>query len=676
MRLTALTLTFAFALAALAQEPVRPNPFRDPATKSPADAAKTEPAPAKADPNPKEAPRPRPPGAAGIGRFVPDVAFTDLDGKAGTLSDFKTSKLLVVVLTNTTCPLCRKYTPTLQRLEKEYAAKGVSFLFVNPTRSDKPDAKTFTGRYAHDTEGTLTAALGAGSTAEVFVLDAARTVQYRGAVDDQYGLGYAIEKPRANYLATALDDLLAGKQPVTQATTAPGCELTPDKAKAPAVALTYHARIERIIQTNCVECHRAGGVAPFVLDTYESVVENRAMIRKTVDKGAMPPWFAAPPKKGEHSPFANDRTVPESDKNDLFTWLAGDMKKGDRADAPLPRAYESGWLIGKPDAVFQLPKPVAVKAEGTMPYQTVSVETDYDSDRWVQALEVQPSAREVVHHVLVFALPKGQRVGAEAQGFFAAYVPGNSSLTYPEGYAKKLPKGSNLVFRLHYTPNGKATADRTKLGLIFTDKAPRYEVRVSGIANPAFSIPPGADNHRVDASIPLVPFEARVLALFPHAHLRGKAARYELKTPDGRTTTLLEVPNYDFNWQLQYRFADPVPVPRGSALYYTAWYDNSDKNPANPDPKKTVRWGPQTTDEMHLGYVEFVIDARAPAGSTGLPKGEVKIPKGGIEIPEPLKERFKRFDTNGDGKLDAKEIDALPPAIKNVVLEYIKRTMP
>ncbi len=629
-----------------------------------------------ADPNPKEAPKLRLPGEAGVGRFVPDVAFTDLAGKAGKLSDFKGRELLVVAFTNTTCPICKKYAPSLQRLEKEWAAKGVSVLFVNPTKTDTPAGHGFTGRYVHDTDGALTAALGATSTAEVFVLDAARTVQYRGAIDDQYGLGYALDAPRTHYLATALADLLAGKRPVVSATTAPGCELVPSPAKPQAAELTYHARIERIIQNNCVECHRKGGVAPFVLDTYDEVVANKAMIRKTVDKGTMPPWFAAPPKKGEHSPFANDRTLTESDRKDLFAWLASDMKKGDAADAPLPRNYESGWLIGKPDAEFQIAKPIAVKAEGVMGYQNVSVPTDYDEDKWVQAMEVRPTARAVVHHVLVFAVPKGSRgAGAEAQGFFAAYVPGNNSLVYPEGYAKRLPKGSDLRFQIHYTPNGTATTDQTKIGLVFAKEKPRYEVRVTAVSNPTFTIPAGADNHKVTGSIPFIPFEARVLALFPHAHVRGKAAKYEMKSLDGKTTTLLEVPHYDFNWQLQYRFAEPVPVPRGSGLIYTAWYDNSDKNPANPDPKKAVRWGPQTSDEMHLGYVEFVIDSRGGEPVVG-PKGEFKFPKDGVAIPPQFKDAFKKYDTNGDGVIDEKEFDALPPAVKNVVTEYIKRTMP
>lgn len=672
MRLLALGLTFALALAVSAQEPVKPKP-------NPWLTTGAEPlakAKDKADPNPKEAPKVRLAGPAGVGRLVPDVAFTDLAGKAGKLSDFKASKLTVVAFTNTTCPICKKYAPSLQRLEKEWGAKGVAFLLVNPTKTDKPADHGFAGRYVHDTEGTLTATLGATSTAEVFVLDAARTVQYRGAIDDQYGLGYSLDKPRANYLVVALGDLLGGKIPVIQATTAPGCELVA-KPQAAAVDVTYHARIERIMQANCVDCHRKGGVAPFALDTYDDVIANKAMIKKTVDKGTMPPWFAAPPKKGEHSAFANDRTLTDSDKKDLFAWLASDMKKGDPADAPLPRNYASGWGLGKPDAVFQLPKPIAIKAEGVMNYQNVVVPTNFDEDKWVMGLEVQPTAREVVHHVLVFAVPKGSRgVGGEAQGFFAAYVPGSTALVYPEGYAKKLPKGYDLRFQIHYTPNGKATTDQTKLGLVFAKDKPRYEVRVSAAVNPTFSIPPGADNHKVTGSIPFIPWDCRILAFFPHAHVRGKAAQYELKTPDGKTTKLLDVPHYDFNWQLQYRFAEPVTVPRGSGLIYTAWYDNSDKNPANPDPKKTVKWGQQTYEEMHLGYVEFVIDSAKASEPVVGPKGEFKFPKDGVLIPAQFKDAFKRFDADSNGVIDQKEFDALPPAVRTIVIEYVKRTAP
>jgi len=606
MRMLAVVLCAALVTGAVAAEPKR-NPFRDGSG-----VATAEPPPApKPDPT-KRGPRVLRAADAGVGRLVPDATFTDLAGKGGALADFKASKFLVVAFTDTGCPLCKKYAPTLARLERAFGPKGVAFLFVNPTASDAPAdirkavaAHGFAGRTVHDAKGTLTAALGATSTTEVVVLDAARSVVYRGAVDDQYGIGYALDAPRNSYLATALADLLADKQPTVAATTAPGCEL--DTPPAPATAVTYHGRVERLVGQRCVECHRAGGSAPFALETYEQVVARKGAMRRAVEDRAMPPWFAAPPAAGSHSPWLTDRSLPPADRADLLAWLGGDLKKGDPADAPLPRRFASGWLIGNPDAVFEIPRPIAVKAEGVMPYQHAEVETTFDDDRWVQAVEVQPTAREVVHHVLVFAGKKGDVTRGEAQGFFAVYVPGNNTLIYPDDYAKKLPKGAVLRFQIHYTPNGKAASDRSRVGVVFAKGPPKHEVRVAGIANAAFTIPPGAAAHKIEARVP-VPWDVRVLAFFPHAHLRGKAARYEARFADGTTTTLLDVPHYDFNWQLTYRYAEPVRVPRGSSLLYTAWYDNSDKNPANPDPKKAVRWGPQTSDEMHLGYVEFVID--------------------------------------------------------------------
>jgi hypothetical protein len=329
-----------------------------------------------------------------------------------------------------------------------------------------------------------------------------------------------------------------------------------------------------------------------------------------------------------------------------------------------------------------LPETVPVKAEGIMNYHVTTVPTSYSEDRWVRAVEVQPTAREVVHHVLVFARPAGQRGDGAANGFLAAYVPGNTHLIYPEGYAKRLPKGSNLVFQIHYTPNGKATTDRTRLGVAFASEAPRHEIHSVGIANTRFQIPAGADNHQIKATL-AVPFNARVLALFPHAHLRGKAAKYELTTPEGKVETLLDVPHYDFNWQLQYRFTEPYLTPRGSTLTYTAWYDNSSKNPANPDPTTEVKWGEQTFEEMHLGFLEYVVDGSG-FGRIGVLAGgllgqrfptDVKFPKEGLIIPDQFRAGFKRFDTNGDGKLDQKEFDALPRRVQGAILEFVRQNM-
>jgi peroxiredoxin/mono/diheme cytochrome c family protein len=594
--------------------------------------------------------------------MVPDASLKTVEGKEVKLNGAVGKSGLVIAFTNTTCSICKKYGPTLTQVEETLAAKGVALLFVNPTANEKLEdikafvaAHTLKGPYVHDRDGTFAKTLGATSTAEVFLLDKQRTVIYRGALDDQYGLGYAHDAPKRTYLLDAVTALLTNRTVDPAATTAPGCELDLSAAKAAPVGVTYHNRISRIIQTNCIECHRTGGVGPFSLEKYEDVVAHAGMIRKVVEKGTMPPWFAAPAGDGKSSHWANDRSVPAADKADLFAWLKSDRPKGDPADAPLPRTYADGWLIGKPDAVFEFPKAVAVKANGTMPYQNITVETKLTEDKWVKAVEVRPSAREVVHHVLVFVLPPGKEdaddsrdaAAGERKGFFAIYVPGQSVLSYPDGFAKRLPKGSRLRFQMHYTPNGTATEDKTRIGLVFAEKAPQYEVKVVGIVNAGFRIPPGADNHPVDATL-RVPLSATALGFLPHMHLRGKAFRYEITPAGGKSETVLDIPHYDFNWQLYYRLAEPRPLPPGTVVKATGWYDNSDKNPANPNSKVTVRWGPQTTDEMMLGYLEYFV----PAGSTESMAGGVlagRFDAGAL---------FKRVDANGDGKISRAEYDA------------------
>ena len=253
-----------------------------------------------------------------------------------------------------------------------------------------------------------------------------------------------------------------------------------------------------------------------------------------------------------------------------------------------------------------------------MPYQNVIVDTNFSEEKWVRAIEVQPTAREVVHHVLVFVIepgkfPKRGNIGDEGDrgGFLAAYVPGNSFEVYPDGFAKHVPAGAKMLFQIHYTPNGKATSDQVRVGLCFSKNPPQHIVRVAGVANHHIAIPPGASDHAEVAAIP-VPKEVTLLALMPHMHLRGKAFRFEVVLPDGQTRTLLDVPRYDFNWQLSCRYAEPPTLPAGSRIRATGWFDNSEKNPANPDPNKTVRWGQQTTDEMMLGYVEYYLIEEPP----------------------------------------------------------------
>ncbi|MFM7259938.1 MAG: hypothetical protein ACKO3W_04975, partial [bacterium] len=382
--------------------------------------------------------------------------------------------------------------------------------------------------------------------------------------------------------------------------------------------------------------------------------------------------------------FANDTSLSDREKQLLVSWLASpDRPLGDTSKAPVPRGPAPEWRIGKPDLVVELPREVEVKATGTMPYVNLRVETGFTEDRWVRAWEVAPTARDVVHHVLVFAVPKGARGPAdESRGFFAAYVPGNGSKTYDASRAKRLPAGHDLIFQLHYTPNGRATTDRTRLGLVFADAKPTHEVRTAGLFDPKLDIPPHAADHREGAAL-TVPFDARILAWMPHMHNRGKSFRAYREVPRAATSPsdngtarelLLEVPRYDFNWQLAYEYATPVEVTRGTVLTIEAVFDNSTANHSNPDPTARVRWGQQTTDEMLIGYIEYelVDESAGAAGFGGAARGlrsdraaqfafldedgdgAIEKGEGGAVVAR----AFAAADTDGDGRITRAEFEA------------------
>ena len=568
----------------------------------------------KEEPEPiKQAPRPLDPRAHRVGELIADVAFTDVEGKQGKLSDFQ-GKPLVVALTNTTCPICKKYAPTLAELHAELEKKDAAMLLVNPSAADSAEKIKeaiarckFTSRYVHDAKGEFAAALGANSTGDCFLLDGARTLIYRGAVDDQYGLGYAVDAPRHNYLRDAVAALLAGGRSYTAATWAPGCEIEPGPAPRPG-EITWHNRVSRIIQGNCQECHRKGEPGPFELATLEDVKAHVPTIQRVVRQGAMPPWTADPQTGHWH----NDRSLSSRDKADLLAWIDGGMKPGDEKDAALPRQWPPGWRIGTPDATAQSAKH-KVPARGIQPYVYSMAKTNFGEDKWVQAMEIRPSAPQAVHHVLIFLQYPADhpRAGEQPEdqfgvkGYFMGMVPGQGHIVFPPGQGKFVPKGASMFFQVHYTPNGEECEDQTTLGMIWCKERPRAEVHTRGIAQLRFRIPPGADNHEVQSSQRL---EApiRVLSLMPHMHLRGKAYRFGVEYADGRKETLLDVPRYDFNWQFVYILREPIDLPAGARIRCTGWFDNSDRNPANPDPKAEVRWGEQTWQEMQIGYVNYI----------------------------------------------------------------------
>jgi peroxiredoxin/mono/diheme cytochrome c family protein len=558
-------------------------------------------------------------GDVGVGRQVPDFPFTTRDGKAHRLGDWKSKKGVVVAFTSATCPLSKRYAPSLARLEKELQSRDIALLLVNPLGSEKAEdiaaqiqEQSFRAAYVHDVNKAVAQALQARTTTEVFLLDPNRTLIYRGALDDQYGVSHSLDAPRETFLLSAVTAMLAGSRPTIAATEAPGCELdVPASATTTGTHATYHRDVARILQQNCITCHHDKGIAPFALDDLADVQDRVKAIQRVVEAGTMPPWFAAPAPEGKENPWANDRSLSARDKADLLGWIGSpERPAGNPADAPAPLHLPDEWTIGKPDLVVQLSRPFSIKAEGTMPYQFTTVETTLAEDKWVQAYEIRPTAREVVHHVIVQVHEKGspiRRGGEEgAGGYWAAYVPGNSSHIYPDGFARKLPAGATVSFQIHYTPSGKATEEQLRMGLVFAKQPPRFAVRTVSIAGPSLKIPPGEANH-VETAQKTVPFDLNVTAYMAHMHVRGKAFKFEVTYPDGKSETLLDIPRYDFNWQLRYDYKEPRLIPRGSTVKITAVYDNSPGNKANPDPTKTVRWGPQTADEMMLGYIEHFI---------------------------------------------------------------------
>jgi len=550
--------------------------------------------------------------AANLLASVPSVR--DIQNRQTSLSQLAGPKGLVVAYTSTSCPVTKRQLANIAQIEDQFRAKGINFVYINPIETDtitdasRVAASTgLNGRYIIDTDKAISRVLTPRTTAEVFVFDAKQQLVYRGAADDQYTVTGSLPKPRNQWLLNTLGSVVAGKKPSTANVEPSGCALEP-VVEAAAAPVTYYESVAPIIQKNCVSCHRQGGIAPFKLDTIADVKAHAGMIKQTIEQGTMPPWQAAPAVGTTTSPWVNDCSLPAADKVTILTWLSGPRALGNIAKAPKPLpAIKDGWTLGQPDMIVNMPQALFVPATGVIPYKIMDAEVKITEDKWVQSVEVVPGAKQVVHHVLIFIRKPGQFSVEdlnERASFFAAYVPGTSTAAWPEGLAKKLPKGTVLRFQMHYTTNGTAATDQTKLGIRFASKAPEHEIKVTGVSNTRFRIPPGDPNFKVVSSLP-IPMDIKMTALMPHMHVRGKAAKYELVMPDGKRKLLLDVPRYDFNWQHTYRYAEPLDVPKNSRLEFTCWFDNSTANKYNPDPKREVPWGPQTFDEMQLGYIEY-----------------------------------------------------------------------
>lgn len=335
--------------------------------------------------------------------------------------------------------------------------------------------------------------------------------------------------------------------------------------------------------------------------TYQEARPWAKAIRSALLSGKMPPWQADP----RYGKFSNDLSLAPGEKETLVAWIDGGAAEGNPADAPKPRAWVEGWRIPKPDVVFELPQDFHVPAAGTINYQYISVPTHFTEDKWVQAAEVRPGNRAVVHHSIVVVDTGG---GELAQEYLAGYAPGMSPQMWKPGEARLIKAGATLVFQMHYQAIGKPAQDRTKIGLIFAKKPATEQIVAMQAAAHWLAIPPNDASYRVSAS-ETIRQPALLVGLRAHMHLRGKSFVFRARYPDGQTETLLDIPHWDFNWQPYYYLAKPKPLPVGTRIEATAVFDNSPNNLANPNPRTTVFWGPQTWDEMMIGWFDIAIPA-------------------------------------------------------------------
>lgn len=552
-------------------------------------------------------------GADAPPRAVGNFRLVDTKGAAWTLDGLKDKKAIVVVFLGTQCPINNAYAPRLVELQRTYADRGVQFLAINANDHDTPEAIGAHARkyklsfpVLRDERHVVADQFGAERTPEAFVLDAQRTIRYRGRIDDQFGIGYQRNKATTHDLTDALDAVLAGKAVARSRTSVAGCIIARAPRPRGEATVTFAKDISRIVQKNCQECHRPGQVGPMPLLTYNDVASWAAMIREVVDEGRMPPWHADP----KHGKFRNDRSLSKAERTKLLAWIDQGCPRGDDRDLPAPKQYPKGWTIGTPDTVLTMKefKVPAKAGKGGIPYKYMRLPTNFEQDVWVRAAEIKPGNRAVVHHVIAYVFEKGRKRREAADGFGAgmlvAYAPGDLGVSFPPGAAKKIPKGATIVFQMHYTPTGKEEIDRTSIGLVLTREAPQHEVRTRAVAQQLMLIPPGADNHEV-RSASTFKKDAILYSLFPHMHLRGKNFEFRAVFPDGRKDVLLSVPRYDFNWQANYHLKEPLRLPAGTRIECIAHYDNSAKNPNNPDPTRWVHWGEQTWDEMLVGFLDY-----------------------------------------------------------------------
>ena len=554
--------------------------------------------------------------ALSVGDRVENFRLMDHAGGSHELHYFADAPAMVLMTHNTSCSTLPDSLKTLASIREQFAPQGAEIMLINSDlRDDRSRVQAAAAQEGIelpvllDPTQIIGESLMATAAGEALVIDPSTwTLAYRGDVD---GAKQAVAQLVEGDAVTAVSS--------TSASTDCSVDFPELARRAEHKAISYADTIAPMLNDNCVSCHRKGGIGPWAMTDYNMVRGFSLMIREVVRTQRMPPWHADP-HVGE---FSNDRSLTDEQIRTLVHWIEAGAPRGEGADLLAETVQQwPVWAMGEPDVIIEIP-PEDVPASGVVEYKYKMVANPLDQDVWVKAAEIIPGDRSVLHHVITSfgeLETQGRRAGRLKRGTgggLGGYVPGAVGKPFPEDTGILLPAGATIEFQMHYTPAGLATTDASRMGLYLHKTPPKHKLGSMVLLNPRILIPAGAPNH---SEVMMRVFDQDVLiySLLPHAHYRGKASEFVAHLPDGSKETLLSVPRYDFNWQTNYDLEEPRFLPAGTKMVHRTWWDNSARNPANPDATRDVPWGQQSWDEMLFGSVRYrVVDADVDEGVVG-----------------------------------------------------------
>ncbi|HEX7901965.1 MAG TPA: redoxin domain-containing protein [Planctomycetota bacterium] len=555
---------------------------------------------------------------------APEFTLKDLAGRDVALASFKDRKAVVLVFTGIECPRGRAAEPRLADYARTYGERGVAFLAINANRNES-DAEI--AEHVKKTAWPLPVLRDpGGKVAELYKVDVQPAaivlsegrVRYRGLIDD-----HKVEEfVRTHYLRDALDAALAGKEPAVKETQAVGCSIKKTEAAA-AGEVTYAKDVAPILNKHCVACHRPGQVGPFTLDDFDQASAWSKEITTYTKRRAMPPWKPTT----NAGIYYNERRLTDAELAVLERWHAAGAPKGDVKHLPPAPKFDDGWMLGTPDVVLKAEGGHVVGPKGPDEYRCYVVKNPFDEDKWVTGIEYRPGNGLAVHHIIGFLdksdqsekkdaaeegpgyRSNGSGPGILPSGSLGGWAPGNLPRMLPDGTARLWAKGERIVLETHYHRTGRPETDAgAQIAFHFAKTPVKKRLHVGTIANFLLKIPADADRHKVSA-LWIVPKNVSALDVMPHMHLLGREISVVATLPDGTKRDLVDIKDWDFNWQETYQFRENIQLPRGTRVWLHAVYDNSLKNSNNPSiPPKTVRWGENTTDEMCVAFVHFTND--------------------------------------------------------------------